>query len=54
MFFVQAAYDTWNHVAVSYDGSKVEMYINNVLVATVALSGRLSSRSFTTLRRLGC
>lgn len=48
---MQAAYDTWNHVAVSYDGSKVEMYINNALVATTALSGQLYSYSVIAFKR---
>jgi hypothetical protein len=41
LLFIQASYNTWHHIALSYDGAYIRLFIDNVLVSTVAASGEL-------------
>ncbi len=45
------ATNTWNHVAATYDGSTMKIYINGVLDASVAASGNFTANGILYLAR---
>ena len=38
----QFQFNNWNHVALSYDGAQLRLFVNNVQVVNTPLSGKLS------------
>lgn len=45
--------NTWSHIAGTYDGANVVLYVNGVSVATTAIAGSISYSSLTTPLCLG-